>query len=146
MKTTILAGIAAAVMTATPALCRDRHDLALVELSRVVDGDTIELQGGEKIRLLAIDAPETWKPHCDRELDIGMQASDRLRDMLTGSITVKRFGFDRYGRTLAMVYTDGVDVGRMLINEQLALPYQPGSAAKLSRLQYWCGPAARLEY
>lgn len=114
---------------------------------RVIDGDTFVLQNGETIRIVDLDTPETWKPHCDKELDVGMQAADRLRDLLdSGPVTLRRSGTDRYGRTLASVFVGKTNVAAQLVSEGLGLKYQKGGAAKLARLQHWCGPSAQLDY
>ena len=84
-------------------------------------------------------APETFRPHCDNELDAGMLAADRLRDLLNdGTVTISRGGLDRYRRTLVTVWVDGRDVSDTLVYEGLGLRYRPGAAAKLWRLQHWC--------
>ena len=86
----------------------------------VVDGDTFWL-GGEKIRIKNIDAPEISKPDCAAERRLGDVATRRLLTLLNaGSVTLKRQGQDRFGRTLALVYVDGTDVGKVLISEGLA--------------------------
>ena len=36
-----------------------------VHCTRIVDGDTLELRGGETIRLLGIDTPELGEPYAD---------------------------------------------------------------------------------
>ncbi|WP_025662263.1 thermonuclease family protein [Rhizobium sp. IBUN] len=114
---------------------------------RIIDGDTFELQNGETIRITGLDTPETWKPHCDNELDVGMQAADRLRDLLdSGPVIIRRNGTDRFGRTLARVYVGKTNVATQLVSEGLGLKYQKGGAAKLARLQHWCGPTAQLDY
>ncbi len=113
---------------------------------RVIDGDTFELQSGETIRITDLDTPETWKPHCDNELDVGMQAADRLRNLLdSGPVTIRRGGTDRFGRTLARVYVGKTNVATQLVSEGLGLKYQKGGAAKLARLQHWCGPSPQLD-
>jgi endonuclease YncB( thermonuclease family) len=108
----------------------------------IIDGDTISL-AGERIRLLDIDAPESFRSRCEAELELGLKAKQRLRQLVdVGPIRVERHGRDRYGRTLARVQAGGADVGAVLIAEGLALPYAPGHDAKLKRLRSWCGPAA----
>lgn len=112
----------------------------------IVDGDTIKIDG-VKIRLVDIDTPETFRSRCENELVLGLKAKERLRSLLdAGPVTYEATGTDRYRRTLARVYAGGVDVGQTLLAEGLALPYRPGGAAKLQRLQVWCGPDARLDY
>jgi hypothetical protein len=43
----------------------------------IIDGDTIAL-GTERIRLLNIDAPESFRSRCERELVMGLKAKERL--------------------------------------------------------------------
>lgn len=72
---------------------------------RVTDGDTIRC-GDERIRLLAIDAPE-MPGHCrsGRRCAPGdpYASTDSLRGVMTGSLTIDRVSEDHYGRTLARV-------------------------------------------
>jgi endonuclease YncB( thermonuclease family) len=114
----------------------------------VIDGDTVALPCAvpfpgcaEKIRLTAIDAPETFHPTCEAELQTGLRAKERLAELLRGgSVQVIRTGqTDRYGRTLADLTSTAGDVGSILITESRALPYRAGSQAKQSRIDHWCG-------
>ena len=111
----------------------------------IIDGDTIAV-GRERIRILSIDTPETFHSRCENELVLGLRAKQRLRELLDGGdVRIERDGQDRYGRTLANVFAGDIDVGETLIREGHALRYEPGRAAKLRRLQVWCGPHARLD-
>ena len=111
----------------------------------IVDGDTIKVHG-TTIRLAEIDTPESYQPRCEAELVLALKAKERLCQLLdSGTVTYKVTGFDRYGRTLAQVFAGENNVGKTLIKEGYALPYKPGSAAKLKRLRAWCGPNATLE-
>ncbi|MEV5031660.1 thermonuclease family protein [Sphingobium sp. LMC3-1-1.1] len=85
--------------------------LLLAAAVTVVDGDTIRA-GGERIRLLGIDAPEIHGCRQGRVCVPGDgQASKRsLEAMMGGRISVQRVGQDRYGRTLAQVYVGGRNV------------------------------------
>lgn len=71
----------------------------------VTDGDTIRC-GGERIRLLGIDAPEL-PGHCrpGRTCAPGdpIASAQSLAGAMASTITIKRVGTDRYGRTLALV-------------------------------------------
>ena len=77
------------------------------------DGDSIRC-GNERIRLLAIDAPELGKCQpAGRKCAPGDPV--RSRDSLTnalkrGRIDIQRVGKDRYGRTLAIVTAGGVNL------------------------------------
>ena len=72
---------------------------------RVTDGDTIRC-GSERIRLLAIDAPEL-PGHCRRGRICAPgdphASTASLDEALSGSLTINRVGEDHYGRTLAQV-------------------------------------------
>ena len=75
-------------------------------VTRVVDGDTIVLDGGERVRLIGVDTPETVHPQKPVER-FGKEASAFTRRLLEGRRV--RLAFDqqrrdRYGRTLAYMY------------------------------------------
>lgn len=114
----------------------------------VIDGDTVALPCAvaargcaEKIRLIDIDTPETFRPTCERERAVGLEAKAQMAALLRGHpVRVERSGRkDRYGRTLANLSTAAGDVGQQLVADGLALPYRPGKAAKAARLAHWCG-------
>ncbi|WP_053239597.1 thermonuclease family protein [Pleomorphomonas koreensis] len=106
---------------------------------RVVDGDTVVLRT-ETLRLLHIDAPETFHPRCPAELERGLKAKAALERILTGArITVERHGTDRYRRTLARIGTDAGDVGDMMLKSGHAVRYEPGRQAYEERERTWCG-------
>ncbi|MFG1318020.1 thermonuclease family protein [Xanthobacter autotrophicus] len=113
------------------------------DLARIViiDGDTIALPGGERIRIQDIDAPETRKSRCEAELVLGLQAKARLAQLLrAGPVEVKRSGQDYFRRTLALVLVDGESVGTTLMREGLALPWKAGRKARAGRIAKWCAP------
>jgi micrococcal nuclease len=88
----------------------------------VVDGDTFWLDG-EKIRAMGYDTPEPTTNICggSQEVRLAAKASDRLLDLFnTTTITIERQGKDKYGRTLAVVISNGRLVGDILIAEGLA--------------------------
>ncbi len=91
----------------------------------VIDGDTARLRGGERVRVLNIDAPEISKPRCEAEAALGFRAKERLARLLSGArVTIHRCDGgrceDQYGRTLARLEANGRDVGETLISEGLA--------------------------
>lgn len=77
-----------------------------------IDGDTLRC-GRERIRLLAIDAPE-MPGHCRRGrrcVPGDPHASKAaLAGALRGRADIARQGRDRYGRTLARVRVNGIDL------------------------------------
>lgn len=85
----------------------------------IIDGDTVAI-GRERIRLLDVDAPETSEPRCEAELVRGLEAKQRVRELVGGAshIELQRSGEqDRYGRTLGRLLVDGEDLGAILLRE-----------------------------
>ena len=75
-------------------------------VERVVDGDTIVVQGVGRVRLIGVDTPETVDPRRPVEL-FGREASAFTKRLLEGQrvrLEYDRERTDRYGRTLAYVY------------------------------------------
>ncbi|MWV29403.1 thermonuclease family protein [Aurantiacibacter rhizosphaerae] len=86
--------------------------IALTMSCSVTDGDTIRC-GDERIRITGIDAPETRACRKGRTCVPGDgDASTRtMEDRVNGAqLTIVRLGQDRYGRTLGVIYADGVNV------------------------------------
>ena len=78
----------------------------------ISDGDTLKVLTADKIqvtiRLEGIDCPEKVQSHGDK-------AKAALSDLTFGkTVTVKKTGQDRYGRTLALIY-----VGDLHVNDQM---------------------------
>ncbi|HSH61393.1 MAG TPA: thermonuclease family protein, partial [Acidimicrobiales bacterium] len=85
-------------------------------ISRVVDGDTLEVAGGERVRLIGIDTPEVYGgAEC-----FGQQASAYTKQLLPVGTAVRLVydveRLDRYRRSLAYVYRlpDGLFVNAAL--------------------------------
>lgn len=117
---------------------------------QVIDGDTVwhyppRSKKPEKIRLVDIDAPESHRASCEKELIAGLRAKARLLELVSARpVTIERCDVhgqacdDRFERTLARIRNaDGREVGTVLIAEGLALPYVPGRKAE--RNTHWCG-------
>lgn len=90
----------------------------------IVDGDTLWI-GRQKVRLANIDTAELGGK-CPYERALALRARDRLAKLLQRPFTVMPTGTDRYGRTLAVVRSEGRDVGGVLVREGLARPYAGG--------------------
>lgn len=133
--------IAAALLAWLPAIAETVEGSAIA----IIDGDTVALPAGpdgvsERIRLVEIDAPESFRSACEAELVAGLRAKERLRALLKDQpVSIERAGRDRYSRTLARLVTPAGDVGAILVAESLALPYRPGRKAE--RTDHWCGRA-----
>ncbi len=92
---------------------------------RVVDGDTIEISGGDDVRLIGIDTPETKDPN--RPVGcFGKEASTFTAKLLPPGTPVRLVGDveqrDRYDRLLAYVYrrSDGLFVNAELLRRGYA--------------------------
>ena len=88
-----------------------------VLISRVIDGDTVELENGERVRYLGIDTPETVHPSKPVEC-YGPEASERNKELVEGKIvTLMRDGpdTDQYDRLLRYVFVDGTFVNGDLV-------------------------------
>ena len=89
---------AAAALVAAPA--------AAQVVERVVDGDTIIVQGVGRVRLIGVDTPETVHPRRPVEC-FGKEASAYTKRLLHEQhvrLEYDQERTDRYGRTLAYVY------------------------------------------
>lgn len=93
---------------------------------RVVDGDTLRL-GGEKVRLLGIDAPETNQT-CSlygKDWLCGKDATNALRQHIgTNAVRCEGNQRDRYKRLIAICYLGNQDLNAWLVREGWAVAYR----------------------
>lgn len=93
-------------------------DADTVLVTRVIDGDTIELETGQTLRYIGINTPETKHPRKPVEY-MGQEAAARNKELVEDKrVRLEKdvSETDRYGRLLRYVY-----VGDTMINEQLVL-------------------------
>jgi micrococcal nuclease len=105
-----------------PTRKRARRPTAVV--TRVVDGDTVELDNGKTVRLIGIDTPEV---HGGIECG-GAQASAYMERVATGrAVSVHtdptQDTYDRYGRLLAYLDAGGKDLGEAVLRAGWARVY-----------------------
>lgn len=99
----------------------------------VEDGDTFWTD--TRVRIAGIDAPELPGPaSCSQEAMLGKKAASRLAELLSGGAIHLDVHSRAFGRLLADVRVSGMDVGRQLIAEDLALQ---------GRGRSWCEATAR---
>jgi micrococcal nuclease len=121
-------------------------------VKKVTDGDTFELENGEKVRLLGIDAPEKFesqKLNSDAERSgrdkktiqkLGQLSSQFARELLDGKKVrlVPEPDYedkDKYGRLLRYVYLeDGTFVNKKIVEEGYAYAYRKFPVTKLDEL------------
>jgi endonuclease YncB( thermonuclease family) len=95
-------------------------------VDRVIDGDTIELRRGTRVRLVQIDTPEVFEGEC-----YGAEASRALERLLPDGTRIRleidpaTDRVDRFGRLLRYVVRvgDGVNVNLRLVAIGAAAPY-----------------------
>ena len=98
-------------------------DLRYEVVRDVIDGDTIILQSGERVRLAGINTPELRR---DEQLHepLAKEASSTLLDLIGGQLVGLEEAedpLDHYGRTLAYLYNSaGQSLQRQLLLKGLA--------------------------
>lgn len=114
----------------------DQRYFEKAEVAKVVDGDTIELSTGQKVRYIGIDTPETKHPQKGVQC-FGREASARNKELVEGKhILMERdiSETDRYGRLLRYIYLPNPQATQeaLFVNEYLveqgfaqALTYPP---------------------
>ncbi len=94
-------------------------------VKQAVDGDTILLATGERVRYIGINTPETKHPHKGIEA-YGEEAARFNKKLVEGKWVTLEFDAqkrDRYGRLLAYVYVDGMFVNAKLVEDGYAQVY-----------------------
>ena len=85
-----------------------------VRVIRVIDGDTIEVSGGQRVRYIGVDTPEVG----NNPQYYGPEATNFNNSLVAGrKVTLEKdvSDKDRFGRLLRFVYADGI-----LVNAELA--------------------------
>ena len=97
--------------------CSSPPDTAKV--TRVIDGDTIVIEGNYRVRYIGIDTPEVYP-----ELEaFGLEAWQANRALVEGKVVhLERdvSEVDKYGRLLRYVYVDDIFVNAELVRAGLA--------------------------
>ena len=121
------------------------YNFRVVEINRVVDGDTIDvtidlgfdLFKKERVRVAGVDTPEKRTRNLE-EKELGIDATEWLKAKLEGAVagdddliirTELDGGFGKYGRLLGWLYIgDGeLSLNEQMITEGYAHPYDGGT-------------------
>jgi micrococcal nuclease len=100
----------------------DVPDREAAVVSRVIDGDTIELEDGRVVRYIGIDTPETKHPSKGVEC-FGQEAYFRNQQLVEGKVVLLEKDVsetDRYDRLLRYVWLDDQLVNQVLVEEGFA--------------------------
>ena len=107
---------------------KPNNSTALV--SKVIDGDSIELQNNIEVRLLGINTPERGQPYYQ-------EATNRLKELVEGKNVIFENDVqdkDQYDRLLRYVFSDNLFVNLQLVKEGYATVYifQPNTKYETS--------------
>lgn len=98
-----------------------RHGV-IMKVTRVIDGDTIEIEDGRKVRYIGIDTPETVNPRKPIAC-FGREASNKNKLLVGGKFIelVKDISEkDTFGRLLRYVWVGDIFVNDYLVREGYA--------------------------
>jgi endonuclease YncB( thermonuclease family) len=137
---------------ATPAVAEpiDPEDVT------VIDGDTINVFHVQpNVRLVGFNAPESSNALCEAERRLGVRATQRLLDLVRGGhldfvyvrcscpASTQGTRFCNYGRDCGTLKSNGRDVGAILIEEKLAVPFICGATSCPKTPRPWCQGGSR---
>jgi len=91
------------------------------KVTRVIDGDTFEIESGEKVRLIGINAPEISDLY-------GQEAKQYLTELIenkTVDMQIDNISNDRghFHRLLRYIILDGVDLNKQMVSDGYAFAY-----------------------
>lgn len=98
--------------------------------SEVIDGDTIELNSGDKVRLIGINTPESGQYYYS-------EAKNKLKELVEGKIVILEKDIsdtDMYGRLLRYVYVNDLFVNLEMVKLGYAEAYEYPPDVKYSNL------------
>jgi micrococcal nuclease len=91
-------------------------------VSYVIDGDTIELESGQRVRYIGIDTPETKDPRRPVQC-FGEEAYLKNKELVEGrAVRLEKdvSETDKYGRLLRYIWIDDMMVNELLVREGYA--------------------------
>jgi len=108
---------------------QNKTQLETFKVTRVIDGDTIEIKGGERVRYIGIDTPETIDPRKPIQC-FGVEASKKNKELVGGkTVRLEKdiTNRDKYNRLLRYVYVGNVFINLELVKQGFAYsyPYPP---------------------
>jgi len=132
----------------TPPSRKSCYNFRVIEINRVVDGDTIDvtidlgfdLFKKERVRVAGVDTPEKRTRDLE-EKELGIEATNWLKEKLDGAIsgnddlvirTELVGGMGKYGRLLGWLYIGDseVSLNEIMIEEGYAWSYDGGTKQK----------------
>ena len=120
------------------------------QVIKVYDGDTITVAAYMpyihesplfrfSVRLVGIDTPEI-KGHSEEEKQVAKNVRDILSDeLLHRVVLLKNIQTDKYGRILADVYLEDLNINKWLIDKKYAVKYDGGKKQEFQIQPYNAG-------
>jgi endonuclease YncB( thermonuclease family) len=143
--------VAAAFMAVTVLSCPVSAEPIESADVRIIDGDTIRVHHKHpNVRLVGFNAPETRRAACEAERELGAKATRRLRDIVgAGNLDFVYVACScppgtqgtsacNYGRDCGTLKSQGRDVGAILMEEGLAVPFVCGATRRPKTPRPWC--------
>lgn len=110
------------VISSIPIETPDLKNKQLVKVVRIVDGDTMVLENGQKVRYIGIDTPEL--KHANKKLEcFGMEAKEKNTELvLNKNVYLEKdvSETDKFGRLLRYVWVEDVFVNDFLVRQGYA--------------------------
>jgi len=107
-------------------------------VSRVIDGDTLELQDGERVRLIGINTPELDDT---QQAAVAMEARGYLRGLAEGKKVRLEYDQDKedmYDRTLAYLYLeDGTFINAEIVKQGYSEVYTTYPFKYMKEFQFY---------
>jgi len=113
-----LAVILVLILTFLATGCYGVNENAVL-VTQVIDGDTIEIEGGYHVRYIGIDTPEIGEPYY-------LEATEANRNLVEGKVVWLEKDVedkDKYGRLLRYVWVDDTMVNAELVSLGYAYSY-----------------------
>jgi len=101
----------------------DERKMVHTKVTEVIDGDTVIIESGERVRYIGVDTPETKHPKKSVQC-FGREASARNKELVEGKTVYLEKDIsetDRYGRLLRYVYLPNPEAPEesIFVNEYL---------------------------
>ena len=109
----------------------DKKYIYKATVNYIVDGDTVDVMVDlgfnifhkVRLRLNGINTPELRDADPEKRA-LGVEARRRVIELLQGrEVVIESKKTDKYGRWLADIYLESVNINQQLIAEGLAVPY-----------------------
>lgn len=113
---------------------------------KVYDGDTITIATKMpyddnfyrfSVRIRGIDCPEIKSKNSNEKL-CAIMARDFLKEIIFNKVAkLEEISYDKYGRILADVYVDDLNISELMISESLAVKYDGGRKKEIDWFEYY---------